>query len=374
MSSRLRVLVVDDAVIVRRLVAQALARDPEIEVAGTASDGDIALTQLAKVPVDIVTLDIDMPHMNGMATLKEIRSRWPELPVVIFTGMPEPGPAELEALALGASDVVQKLPHEGNMLNALEWVQERLAPRLKQVVAACQARPAARPATAPARKPVAAEPAAPEGPIVLRPRPAGRGTRPQVLLVGSSTGGPNALELFFARLPADFPLPMVVVQHMPAGFTRLLAQRLTSRTPFPAAEGEAGAALAPGRIWIAPGDRHLVVRQSGPGVILQTNREPPENSCRPAVDVLFRSAAGVYGAGVLAVVLTGMGYDGLKGSEQIVAAGGQVLVQDAASSVVWGMPGAIARAGLAGAVLPVEALAEAVVQRTRGGLVLAAES
>jgi two-component system chemotaxis response regulator CheB len=213
---------------------------------------------------------------------------------------------------------------------------------------------------------VASAPAKPRSPV--------RQAKARILVVGASTGGPNALETFLSGLPADYPLPIVVVQHMPVGFTRLLAERLTAHTPFVASEGETGGMVVPGRIWIAPGDLHLVLRHADSGITLQTNREAPENSCRPAVDVLFRSAVRVYGAGVLGVVLTGMGYDGLKGSEGIVAAGGQVLVQDEASSVVWGMPGAVARAGLASGILPLDALAEAVLQRTRSGLLLAAQS
>ncbi len=360
MSARIRVLIVDDAVIVRRLVAQALGRDPELEVVGTASDGDVAIEQLSRQPVDIVTLDVDMPHMNGMATLREIRARWPRLPVIIFSGMIEPGPAELEALSLGANDVLQKLPHEGNMLNAIEWVVERLAPRLKQVVRSCQGRPREAGKTG--------------APRVMTLRPVAPGSRPRVLLIGSSTGGPNALEQVLSRLPADYPLPIVVVQHMPVGFTRLMAERLAALTPFMASEAESGSAMEPGKVWIAPGDLHLVIRRVGAEITLQTNRDAPENSCRPSVDVLFLSAVKVYGADVLAVVLTGMGYDGLKGAEGIVGAGGQVLVQDEATSVVWGMPGAVAKAGLASGILPLGGLADAIMQRTRGGLVVAAPS
>lgn len=362
MTPPIRVLVVDDAVIVRRLVATALAKDPAIEVVGSASDGDIAIAQLEKYPVDVMVLDIDMPTMNGLAALREIRKRWPTLPVVVFTGMSEPGPTELEALSLGAGDIVQKLPHEGNMLNAIEWVVERLAPRLKAVVSEWRVK-VPMPVSVPARRR--------ETPLVSAPP--GRRVRPQVLLIGSSTGGPDALEKVLRQLPVDFPLPILIVQHMPVGFTRLLAERLTSSTPFPASEAANGDMVQPGRIWVAPGDHHLTVQKSGSNFILQTNREAPENSCRPAVDVLFRSAAKAYGAGVLGVVLTGMGSDGQKGSEAVVGAGGSVLAQDEATSVVWGMPGAVARAGLASAILPLTALGDEIVQRTRGGQVLAAQ-
>jgi two-component system chemotaxis response regulator CheB len=185
-------------------------------------------------------------------------------------------------------------------------------------------------------------------------------------VLGASTGGPNALEEVLRGLPADFGLPILVVQHMPEGFTRLLAERLSAKTAFPAAEAVPGQVLAANQVWVAPGDRHMVVERSGESVRLQINRLPPENSVRPAVDVLFRSVAAVFGSECLAVVLTGMGQDGLIGAELIVQAGGQILVQDEASSVVWGMPGAIARAGLAAEVLPVGSIADAIIERTRG--------
>jgi two-component system, chemotaxis family, protein-glutamate methylesterase/glutaminase len=368
----LRVLIVDDAVIVRRLMMQALASDPAFEVVGVASDGRIALERIAARMPDVVTLDLDMPEMSGLATLREIRRRWPHLPVLIFTGMDQPGELEMEALALGALGVLPKQPHEGNMMNAIAWVREKLVPMLRQVAEALAAPPEAPAPARPRVAPVVPAPASatlPADPRADAPRPAGP---PEVLAIGCSTGGPNALEEVLSHLPADFPLPILVVQHMPQGFTRLLAERLSRRTPFAAAEAEPGTMVEPGRVWIAPGDRHLVVQRAGTGFQLQTNREAPENSCRPAVDVLFRSVASAYGRRALAAVLTGMGQDGALGAQAIVAAGGQVLAQDEASSVVWGMPGAVVRAGLAAKVLPLAGLAEEIVQRARGGRVLAA--
>ncbi len=360
MSIPIRVLIVDDAVIVRRLIMQALSSDAAFEVVGSASDGAIALERIAALNPDIVTLDLDMPDVDGITALREIRQRWPRLPVLIFTGMTDPGPREMEALALGAAGALRKLPHEGNMRNAIGWVRDQLAPALKSL----GARPSFEPGTPAVRARFAALAAS-----IKAPR--GSTGRPAVLGIGASTGGPNALEEVLRRLPADFGLPIVIVQHMPEGFTRLLANRLTANTPFPAAEATPGSVLAPGQIWVAPGDRHLVVERSAEGVRLQTNRQPPENSCRPAVDVLFRSLAEVYGAGVLAVVLTGMGQDGLLGAERIVLAGGQVVVQDEPTSVVWGMPGAVARAGLAAMVLPLGDLADEIAERVRGGRALA---
>jgi two-component system chemotaxis response regulator CheB len=265
----------------------------------------------------------------------------------------------MEALALGAAGALRKLPHEGNMRNALGWVRDQLAPALKSL-GVRSAPDAATPAVR-SRLPTPATRA-------LRSSPG----RPAVLGIGASTGGPNALEEVLRGLPPGFDLPIVIVQHMPEGFTRLLAERLTAKTPFPAAEAATGTVLVPGRIWVAPGDRHLVVERCAEGVRLQTNRQAPENSCRPAVDVLFRSLAEVYGGDVLAVVLTGMGQDGLLGAERIVQAGGQVVVQDEPTSVVWGMPGAVARAGLADRILPLGNIADEIAERARGGRVLAA--
>lgn len=185
----------------------------------------------------------------------------------------------------------------------------------------------------------------------------------QILAIGASTGGPNALSDVFSKLPRDLPVPIVLAQHMPPMFTRLLAERLTSKFAIPVSEGTPGAVLRPGQAYIAPGDHHMIVVREGTQTRIQLNQEPPENSCRPAVDVLFRSVAKTHGGNVLAVVLTGMGQDGLRGCELIREAGGQVLVQDEASSVVWGMPGSVARAGLADKILPLDMIGDEIVRR-----------
>ncbi len=367
----LRVLIVDDAVIVRRLVMQALAADGAFEVLGSASTGLLALDRIRALKPDVVTLDLDMPEMDGFEALRRIRQEWPVLPVLVFTGAEEEEVAA-ELQALGANGTLRKLPHEGNMRGAIGWVQERLAPALKQLPKVT-IRPATPPASIASAEPVVAPGAAAQASPVEGPRPpaprvaAPRPSRsPTVLGIGSSTGGPNALEALLSDLPGDLGVPIVLVQHMPEGFTRLLADRLSVKTPFEAVEAQGGEVLVPNRIYIAPGDRHLLVERHHEGPRLQTSLAPPENSCRPAVDVLFRSLAEVHGDGTLAVVLTGMGQDGMLGAERIVKAGGRVLVQDEASSVVWGMPGAVARAGLADRVLPLEDLAAEIATRVRG--------
>jgi two-component system chemotaxis response regulator CheB len=184
--------------------------------------------------------------------------------------------------------------------------------------------------------------------------------------IGASTGGPNALTDIFASLPSDFPVPVVMVQHMPPMFTRLLAERLTAKSKLRVEEATAGTPLRPGHAWIAPGDYHMTVSRVGVEVRLHLNQDPPENSCRPAADVLFSSVAKTFGPNCLAVILTGMGQDGLRGCQAVREAAGQIVAQDEASSVVWGMPGYVVRAGLADQVLPLNAIAAEIVQRVRG--------
>jgi two-component system, chemotaxis family, protein-glutamate methylesterase/glutaminase len=348
----IKVLVVDDSVVVRRLVTRVLEEDPGIEVVGAAANGKIALAKIAQLEPDVVTLDIEMPELDGLATLAELRPRWPRLPVVMFSTLTERGAeATLEALALGASDYVTKPTGLHNPAEALATVKAELLPRIKALHGSRRLSRAPQALPAPAVRPPA--------------RPAR--SRVDVVAIGVSTGGPNALAALLPALPPDFPVPIVVVQHMPPVFTRMLANRLDSRCALQVVEAEGGEALAPGRVHIAAGGRHLTVARQGTSVVTVANDDPPENSCRPAVDVLFRSVAAVYDSGTLAVVLTGMGQDGLRGAEVIRVTGGQVLAQDEATSVVWGMPGFVARAGLADAVLPLDALAGEIGRRVAAG-------
>jgi two-component system chemotaxis response regulator CheB len=342
--SKIRVLVVDDAVVIRRVVADELAADPALEVVGTAANGRIALSKLPQVSPDLVILDIEMPELDGLATLKEIRKAYPKLPVVMFSALTERGAAaSLDALALGATDYFPK--PAGGLDEARRVIRWELIPEIKALCG----RPAA-----PAVVPAATPPAAPAG-------------RVDVVAVAASTGGPNALADLFAGLPADFPVPVLVVQHMPPMFTRLLAERLAARHTMRVEEGRAGEVLRPGHAWVAPGDNHMAVARDGPGVRVVLNQDPAENSCRPAADVLFRAVAKAFGPNALAVVLTGMGQDGLRGCEAVRAAGGRVVAQDEATSVVWGMPGYVARAGLADRVLPLDMIAAEVSRRARVG-------
>jgi len=360
MSAPLRVLVVDDSVVIRRLLSDALGKDPDLLVVGTAPSGRVALAKLSTAKPDVVTLDIEMPDMDGLATLRELHASHPSLPVIMCSGLTERGAAiTLDALALGAADYVTK-PSQGVDPHAFAAT---LAAKIKAVVSGAGRRPSALPVAGslPARPPANGNLGPPRG----TPQTLGRANRADIIAIGASTGGPNALAALLPALPAGLQVPVVIVQHMPPLFTRLLAERLGRGGPLPVREATDGALLQPGHVFIAPGDRHLVVEGPRSAPFVSLNVEPPENSCRPAVDVLFRSVAQVYGPSALAVVLTGMGQDGLRGAEQIRNMGGQVLVQDQASSVVWGMPGFVAQAGLADAVVPLAAMGEAIAGRLR---------
>ena len=354
---RIRVLVVDDSVVVRRLVSDVISADQRFEVVGTAANGSIGLQKIGQLTPDLVTLDVEMPEMDGLQTLVAIRGKWPRLPVIMFSTLTERGAATtLEALSSGASDYVTKPANVGSVALAQERVREQLLPK---ILAFCgHLLPGSSAALVPPKLPSAGVQAISKPPRVgARREPVG------IVAIGMSTGGPNALAELIPALPGDLGVPIVVVQHMPAMFTKLLAERLDKLSGLSVAEGVDGEWLNPGQVWIAPGDRHMLVQRQGDRYRLRLSDAPPENSCRPAVDPLFASVAECYNGKALAVVLTGMGYDGLRGSEQVRRSGGRVIVQDEASSVVWGMPGAVARAGLADLVLPLQEIAAEIKQQ-----------
>ena len=354
---RIRVLVVDDSVVVRRLVVDALRDDPQIVVVGTAADGRAALAKIAELRPDAVTMDVEMPGMNGIEAVRELRRTQQWLPVVMFSTLTERGAtATLDALSAGASDYVTKPSNVASILDSRRSVRDQLVPKLRALTAARGlggALPPAPPAPVAGRLPAPAPGGSSPAAVAVRPSPRRRSrTGFAVLAIGCSTGGPDALAAVLPALPADLPVPVVVVQHMPPVFTRLLADRLDGQCKVGIAEAAHGEPLEPGRVLIAPGGHHLVVRRRGTTVVAELTEDPPENFCRPAVDVLFRSVSVVYGERVLAAVLTGMGRDGERGATAVRAAGGQVYAQDEATSVVWGMPGAVAAAGQADRILP----------------------
>lgn len=363
--SKIRVLIVDDAVVIRRLVSDVLATDADIEVVGTAANGRIALQKIPQCNPDVVTMDVEMPDLNGIETVRELRKTWPKLPVIMFSTLTERGgAATLDALAAGASDYATKPANVGSVTAGLETVRQDLIPKIK-ALAGRQVLPP--PAATPRPQPVRPAPR----PAMPTPTSA-PATGIEMLAIGVSTGGPNALAELMPALPASFPVPIVIVQHMPPMFTRLLAERLNAQSALTVVEGQAGMKLQPGWAYIAPGDFHMVVERKAMGAVLALTQAPPENSCRPAVDVLFRSVVEQYHGHTLGVILTGMGQDGLRGCELIREAGGQVVVQDEQSSVVWGMPGFVARAGLADRVLPLNMIAPELVRRTAAPALAAA--
>ena len=359
---KIKVLIVDDAVVVRKIVSDSLSVDPEIEIVGTAANGKIGLSKIEQLKPDCVTLDIEMPEMDGLQTLAEIRKKYRDLPVIMFSTLTERGGSKtLEALSLGATDYVTKPANVGSVSIAMKRVREELTPKIKLFCSkASGVQPS--PKVIPIPKPTFSKPVKPVAPV----KPS-EPKRIDIVAIGVSTGGPNALAELFPHLPNNLPVPIVMTQHMPPYFTKLLAERLTTKSKLKIQEGRANQIVSPGEAWIAPGDYHMEVTRVGATVQLRTNQNPPENSCRPAVDPMLRSVLKVYGPNTLAVILTGMGQDGLKGCEEVKKAGGQVIVQDEQSSVVWGMPGFVYRAGLADKVLPLSHIAGEIVNRLKFG-------
>ncbi|MGY1622501.1 chemotaxis response regulator protein-glutamate methylesterase [Geodermatophilus sp. SYSU D00965] len=348
----IRVMVVDDSVVVRKIVTDVLSQDPAIEVVGTAVNGRIAVGKLEQLKPDLVTMDIEMPEMNGIEAVRAIRATRSRVPIIMFSTLTERGAAAtLDALSAGANEYVTKPANVGSVAASMESVREQLIPKIKALTG--------RPVTA---GPVRAAAAAPVRAAVPAPRQ-GAVKQPAVLVIGSSTGGPEALAKLLPQLPATLPVPVLLVQHMPPVFTRQFAQRLDRLCPLRVVEAVDGTPLAPGTVHLAPGDHHLTVRGTARGLVTGLGQGPAENFCRPAVDPLFRSAVDAYDGAVLGLVLTGMGSDGRVGAGRIREAGGSVVVQDQATSVVWGMPGAVASAGFADEVLPLDRIADAVLRR-----------
>lgn len=353
----IRVLVVDDSAPIRMLLAEALGTDPEVEVVAHAANGEIALREVRARQPDAIVLDLEMPVMNGLEFLAELRVIAPRLPVVVFSSMSSHGAeVTLQALWLGASDHVTK-PRTTNLHAARERTAAELLPRIKAVVARERQR-------VDRRRPMAGAVPEPPGPGASAAR---HGTEARAIAIAASTGGPRALAEILRQLPPSLKTPVLIVQHMPAMFTGYLANGLATQCAIKVSEAYPGARLSPGQAWIAPGDHHMVVRPTGAGLEVALHQGPPENACRPSADPLFRSVAEHFGHDVLAVVLTGMGQDGTTGCRMIRDRGGSVIAQDEATSVVWGMPGSVVQAGLADRVLPLDAIGAEIVRRAATG-------
>jgi two-component system chemotaxis response regulator CheB len=365
-----RILLADDSVTVRRLLTETLSNEPGLEVCHAARDGREAVTQFSLVQPDVVILDVEMPVMDGIEAVIAIRQINPKVPILMFSSLTtKGGEATLDALNSGATDYVHKPARSGHLQDAIHHIRTNLTPKVKywgkwyQEQRSRGARPqgglmlSRQPTETRNREPMSAS-----------PRSAGRKNAPlEIVAIGVSTGGPNALTEILKAIPPQFPVPIVIVQHMPPLFTGLLANRLNEVCPLTVREAADGVAIGPGHVWVAPGDQHLVVEQQRLQFRLRLDQGPPVNSCRPSVDVLFRTVADVYRDRALAVVLTGMGQDGLEGCRHIRQQGGKVIVQDQATSVVWGMPRAVAEAGLAERVLPLQGMADEITRLAQLG-------
>jgi two-component system chemotaxis response regulator CheB len=354
--TKIRVLIVDDSVVIRRLLSDIISAEPDFEVVGTAPNGRIALAKLPLLCPDVVTLDIEMPELDGLATLPELRKAYPKLPVIMFSTLTERGAvATLDALSRGATDYVAKPANVGSISAGTQSIKHLLIPKIR---ALCSKAPEA------TNSKVVDPSLFDAPPMRLAPLKA---SRADVVVIGSSTGGPQALTAVLTALPADFPVGVVVVQHMLPVFTKHLAARLDIECTLSVAEAMEGDIVEPGRILIAPGDFHVELECQAGEIRCRLQQGPPENSCRPAVDVLFRSAAAAYGSGCVGVVLTGMGKDGLCGAQSIVERGGAIIAQDQETSVVWGMPRAVVEAGLPQHVLPLSTISSEILRRVQFG-------
>jgi two-component system chemotaxis response regulator CheB len=351
---RTRILIVDDSAVMRSLLRSVVCSEAGLEVAGTAGDGETALSAIESLRPDLVLLDVEMPVMDGLVTLKKLRARGQKMPVIMCSSLTQRGAkVTIEALASGASDYVAKPSGQSNREQATRALAQELIPKIQALTSQTQANP----------------PASVRAPLILPMAPPFKAqpisSVPVALAIGVSTGGPAALDILLPALPGSYPLPVLIVQHMPELFTKLFAERLNGRCAMRVHEACEGEPVQAGTIYIAKGNWHLeVLAGARPGTphTLHLTQGAPENHCRPAVDVLFRSVAAVYGSGSLALVLTGMGSDGMLGSRVIREHGGTVLAQDQASSTVWGMPGAVANAGLAQKILPLPAVAQELIR------------
>lgn len=366
-----RILIIDDQATNRNMLRKMLSVYANLEIVGSVSDCRIALSKIPQVNPDLIMLDVNMPDSDVIQTLLEIRKTHPDLPVLMLCMQKHNKNAAkvLEALAAGANDYVprsEKLPAESE---AREQFRKQLLQKLKPFCRGPfkqksieQNNPEYLASTS--ENVVEVEIKSHETQATCKEKET---DQINILAIGVSTGGPQALDKILPLLSANFPIPIVIVQHMPSDFTNLLAKRLNSRSSIGVTEGQKGDILRPRHAWLAPGGMHMVIQPAKNGFQLNTHMGPPENSCRPAVDVLFRSVANLYGSHTLAVILTGMGQDGLRGCEAIRESGGTIFIQDESSSVVWGMPGSLARAGLADKVLSLDRMAIAVEKRVWQG-------
>lgn len=359
----LRVMVVDNSVVIRGLISRWIGAEHDMEVAASLRTGLEAVNQLERINPDVAVLDIEMPELDGISALPQLLAKKRDLVIIMASTLTRRN-AEIsfKALSLGAADYIPK-PESTREASAADIFHHDLIQKIRHLGARLRRRPAVAspplaPATPAARAPAVVRPAAP-APTLHAPSSGVLSTRPfsahapKVLLIGSSTGGPQALMALVTELgPVIDRFPVLITQHMPPTFTTILAEHLARASRKPAAEAVDGEPVKPGRIYLAPGGKHMRVVRSGADAAIALDDGPAVNFCKPAVDPLFTSAIDIWHGNILSVILTGMGSDGMRGGKDIVAAGGNVIAQDEASSVVWGMPGAAANAGICAAILP----------------------
>ncbi|RYX87568.1 MAG: chemotaxis response regulator protein-glutamate methylesterase [Bradyrhizobiaceae bacterium] len=355
----LRVMVVDDSVVIRGLISRWIDAEPDMTVVGSLRTGLDAVNQVERINPDVAILDIEMPELDGISALPQLLAKKRNLIVIMASTLTRRN-AEIsfKALSLGAADYIPK-PESTREISAADIFKHDLLQKIRHLGARVRRlKSVASPSLAPTSPTVApaaraapvATAAASTSKLVTRPFSA---SMPRALLIGSSTGGPQALMALVAELGSVIDrVPVLITQHMPPTFTTILAEHLARASKRPAHEGIDGELAKPGTIYLAPGGKHMRAAKQGANVVIALDDGPPVNFCKPAVDPLFTSGIDVWQGGVLAVVLTGMGSDGMRGGKEVVAAGGNVIAQDEASSVVWGMPGAAANAGICSAILP----------------------
>ncbi len=375
MTDPVRVMVVDDSVVIRGLIGRWIDADPALAVVATHRNGQLAVDDIERSNPDVVVLDIEMPVMDGMTALPLMLAKKRDLVVVMASTLTRRNAEiSLKALSLGAQEYVPKPESSASVTTSVDFRRDLIG-KVKSLGMRKRDRAAG------VRRPMRAETAAGSSakPAVARiaPRPAGHSStftlrpyasvKPRVLTIGSSTGGPQALQALFRDIGSSLhEVPVLVTQHMPPTFTAILAEHISKAAMCPAAEATDGVSLKPGHIYVAPGGKHMVVEKTAAGVIARLNDDPPVNFCKPAVDPLFESVAKAYGPATLALVLTGMGSDGANGARVIAAGGGSIIAQDEKSSVVWGMPGAAAHTGQCSDVLPLDEIGPKVT-RLLGG-------
>lgn len=360
-----RIMVVDDSAVIRGLLIRSLESDPKIAVVASVGDGRMALNALSRHDIEVVVLDIEMPVMDGLTALPQLMAARPGLKVIMASTLTRRNAdISLQALTAGATDYIAK--PGTTALTTADAFKHELVAKIKALgeakrKSAGMAQPSTPARAETARLPVRRLPGS--QPIALRaasPEPF------DALAIGSSTGGPQALFQLLANIRGAVNRPILITQHMPATFTTILAEHISRSTGWVAAEGIDGEAVRPNRIYIAPGDFHMLVAVAPSGEkTIKLSKAPPENFCRPSVDPMLRSLAQAYGRRLLTVILTGMGHDGLRGGEAVRDAGGTLVAQDEATSVVWGMPGAVATAGLCSAVLPLAELGPYIAKSAR---------